>query len=391
MALSPSVNEFAPAAPVLGSLWPLGVGMVVGLAPAALLCIVAIAVSRAPLRRRETAQLLLDIVAASFKQGRRPKETIVAAARTLDPELADAFHSIAAALDHGQSLSNALDASGLRLPPGFKSLIGMGERTGRLREILPAAERILRDSQRLNRNAAAAVIGLAFVVAPFALMMLAVLRVYVFPKFLAIMEDMGTETVPALATWAFSPDSQWLSIHLLLMLGIWAAVMAYVAVARGYWSGLLPDAAAMLIPWRRKRMQRDFSTALAVLLDAGLGEEEAVRLAAEALGNRAFQDRAALIIENLAQGRPLPDAVEPLDPDGQFRWRLRNGGDRPGRFTRALAGWQESLEARAFLQQQAATHGLAAFLVLWNGIVVGGVGVCIFQFMVNVLNTQLLW
>jgi len=39
------------------------------------------------------------------------------------------------------------------------------------------------------------------------------------------------------------------------------------------------------LPWQLKRMQRDFSVMLAILLDAGMPEPEAVSLAADCTAN----------------------------------------------------------------------------------------------------------
>ncbi len=379
-----------PVTPLFAAAGPAALWLLVGLAPLVIFFALAAWSSHAPLRRMETARLLLDLIQSSVENDKDPRESIIAASRTLDPEIAETFHDIACGLERGETIAQSLKYSGIRLPPAFTPIIAIGERTGRLNELLPAADRILRDGQKINRNTAASVIGLAFVVAPFAILMLAMLRVYVFPKFNAIMADMLGGKAPELASWAFAPDSQWLNAHILLMLLIWGSVLVYVATSQGLLSGTIADRINLLIPWRRRRMQRDFSTALGVLLDASLDESESVRLAADASGNQSFRERAGLILENLAQGMSLPEAVRPLDNDGQFRWRLSNAADASLGFMKALAGWQEDLDARAFFQEQAMTHGLAAFLVVWNGIVVGGIAFCVFQFLVHTLNL-LLW
>ena len=46
----------------------------------------------------------------------------------------------------------------------------------------------------------------------------------------------------------------------------------------------MPDRLLFLLAWRRKRLQRDFSTILAVLLDSEVPESEAVTLANRAGG-----------------------------------------------------------------------------------------------------------
>jgi Flp pilus assembly protein TadB len=210
----------------------------------------------------------------------------------------------------------------------------------------------------------------------------------------------------------------------------------------------LYDSLVLRLPWRRKRFQRDFAAMLAVLLDAGLPEEKAVARAAQCTANRAFARRAERVVADLRAGVKLTEAVRHLDDAGEFRWRLANaargenswkedsrrassngdagqrasvldcGGPPPlsmtagpaqpafkapedwrtpkpggesavhgtGHFTAALAGWQESLDARAFQQEQAATHLITTALVFWNGLIVAATTWCVFKFL-----TDLIW
>ena len=57
-------------------------------------------------------------------------------------------------------------------------------------------------------------------------------------------------------------------------------------------------------------MQRDFSTMLAILLDSGVPEPEAVALAADGTANTVFRRRAARAVESLRQGVNLTQAVQ---------------------------------------------------------------------------------
>ena len=138
-------------------------------------------------------------------------------------------------------------------------------------------------------------------------------------------------------------------------------------------------------------MQRDFSTVLAILLDGGAPEPEAVRLAADCSANSVFRHQADRAVNALAHGASLPDAVHLMDHAGELRWRLRNAVAAPGGFLRALQGWNESLDARAFQQEQAAAHGITTALVLWNGLFVGLITVAVFMFLVSIINEGALW
>ena len=126
---------------------------------------------------------------------------------------------------------------------------------------------------------------------------------------------------------------------------------------------------ALLFPWRRKRMQRDFSSILALLLDTGVPESEAVLLAGEATGHGAIiKKRAAAVAEALRQGIKLPEALKAFDDDGELRWRIANAAHNHTGFAKALAGWHETLDAKAFQLEQSAAQIATTVFVLINGV-----------------------
>ena len=68
--------------------------------------------------------------------------------------------------------------------------------------------------------------------------------------------------------------------------------------------------------------------------------------------DRDFAARTSATIDDLSRGVGLAQAIQRLDPTGEFEWRLTNATHPTGGFERALAGWHEALEARAFHQEQ---------------------------------------
>jgi type II secretory pathway component PulF len=153
----------------------------------------------------------------------------------------------------------------------------------------------------------------------------------------------------------------------------------------------LVDWIAWRVPWKHKRMQRNFSAMLAVLLDGGVPESNAVRLAGDCAANEVFRRRAASVQAALAQGVRLTDAVRRLDDSGEFRWRLANAAHARGGFLRALTGWHEALDAKSFQQEQAAAHIVTSALVLANGVLVALVALAVFGALVSIIEAGVLW
>src|SRR5262249_30309422 len=146
-----------------------------------------------------------------------------------------------------------------------------------------------------------------------------------------------------------------------------------------------------LLPWRRKRLHRDFSAMLAVLLEAGVSEFEALGLAAECTANCVFQRRAERSSGLLGQGVKLPEAVRALDASGELHWRLSNALQGKGGFVRALNGWHEALDAKAFQLEQTAAQLTTTLLVVLNGFIVACVFMGMFIPLIQLLNRITLW
>ena len=170
----------------------------------------------------------------------------------------------------------------------------------------------------------------------------------------------------------------------------WSIAVAWfiAAVWLLFWLGnlALPDRVEFLLPWRRKRMQRDFSTMFSLLLDAGVPEARALRLGAECAANSGFLERAQRAAAELQQGAKLPDAARRLDDAGEFAWRLRNAAAPGGSFFAALEGWHEALDAKAFQQQQTASQLVTTGFVMLNGVMVSLVALGLFRLLLAILD-----
>ena len=118
---------------------------------------------------------------------------------------------------------------------------------------------------------------------------------------------------------------------------------------------------------------------LALLLDAEVPEERAVLFAAASTANRVFVKRAEKIAAHLRAGVKLTEAIQILDDTGEFRWRLENAAHFSSNFFRALKGWHESLDAKAFQLEQSAAQTITTALVLVNAFSVCFVCAAIFQ------------
>lgn len=382
--------------------WLIGctVYLVVGLLPTCGVLYVIYFILTLPMRRNERARTFLDLLELGLKGGRTPEGAVADAAASRDNSLGARFHLLAAHLEQGLRLSEALEKVPRLLPPQVIAMLQTGERIGNISKVLPACRLLLRDSVSHVRGALNYIILLAFVVTPFAVIVPVLIRVKVLPSFRMVFQGMleGAQ-LPALTRFVFGTDTiaMWLQIGALAL--IWFLTLAYIGGPRlQLWVGrVLPSAASAWdsvlwrLPWRRKRLQRDFSAMLAMLLEAEVPEPEAVRLAGDATANAAVQRRVSRAVALLGQGVALPVALQAVDDCGEFRWRVANALRGGLGFVRALSGWHEALDAKAFQLEQAAAQLTTTFLVLLNGAIVGCIVLAIFMALIKLINMASLW
>jgi len=263
--------------------------------------------------------------------------------------------------------------------------------------VLPACRRWLQDSVSHVRAAHNYLLLLAFAVTPAIIFIPLVLRVKVLPSYRAVFAGMlEGEPLPAFTRLVFGSSGVITGFQLALVAIIWAVTLSYLGGPRlhGWIDRLLPSAGdrlLSLLPWRRKRLQRDFSSMLAALLDGHVPEAEAVRLAGESTANAVFHRRAEKAVALLQQGVNLPEAIRVMDDSGELRWRLANALQGRGNFLRALMGWHEALDAKAFQEEQAAAQLTTTGLVLFNGVMVASIVIAVFLVLIQLLNEAVLW
>jgi len=344
-----------------------------------------------PMRRAERARMFLDLLESTLKQGRPVEETLISLGQSRDLSMGVRFHLLTAWLETGLSLEEALARVPHFLPPQVTAMLRAGRQMGDLLKVLAASRKILSDAISQTRGAVNYLLLFTFILSPFGLWVYWLLNVFVIPKFMEVFAGMGIKTGTGLIVFLARNMPAILLLQCVILLALWLVVFLFVGGPRVVgWFPIL-ERWQYHLPWRRRRMQRNFSHILALLLDGGIPEAEALKLAAECSANSVFRRRADVALAALRQGVSLPEAAQAMDDSGEFRWRLRNAAATHGGFLRALAGWHEALDARAFQLEQAATHTVTTALVIWSGLFVGSITVAVFMVFTSLINSAVLW
>lgn len=363
-----------------------------------------------PFRRRERARMFLELLDASVEHGHSVEQSIIRLSRSRERSFGVRFHLLAAHLEKGLTLLAALEKVPRMLPPTVLAMLRVGASTGDIRCVLPSCRTHLRDAVPRVQKAQNYLVAMVLAILPAQLFLYWMVRVVVFPKFQAIFNDMLGE-VPA-SSWAIVSmlDVAWPTFMAVVGVPVFIGMLLYILgprpaywlewlapklgplVARRLeWLATLADRCTLMIPWQRRRVERDFSAILTLLLDAGVPEEKAVLMAGESVANRAFLARAHRVAEELRQGVKLPEALRFMDDAGELRWRMANAARAAGHFRESLAGWLDMLDAKAFGQEQTVAHVITTACVLVNGCLLGLFTVSIFQVFIQLIDVASAW
>jgi type II secretory pathway component PulF len=343
-----------------------------------------------PMRRRDRALFFLDLVETVLQRGQPLEQAVLAAAENRDRAIGVRFYLVAAYIEGGARLGEALEKVPRFLPPQITAILRAGEKLGDLKRVLPACREVLRVAPDTVRSTMHYMMAILLLFAPVACWLICLLSVLVIPKFKEVAAGMGTPVWP-LTQFVFANTFWLVAFEVAVFLALSSMALIYIGgpgLVRWFQFRSVPvvDWITWRVPWKQKKLQRTFSAMLAVLLDGGVPEAEAVRLAGDSTANEICRRRARRVIATLEKGIKLGDAVRGFDDSGEFHWRLTNATHARGGFLSALRGWHESLDAKAFQQEEATAHTVASGLVIMNGLVVGLIATAMFGILIAVLR-----
>jgi len=348
-----------------------------------------------PMNRRDRALFFLDLLETVLQRGQPVEQAIVAAAENHDRSVGVGYFLVAAHIENGDKLGDTLEKVPTFLPPQVNAMLRAGEKLGDLKKVLPACREVLRIAPDTVRTTMHYMVAILMLFAPVAIWLISLLSIFVIPRFKEVAAGSNAHLWPiSRFVFALNDAHVLVGFEILVFIALVAVVAIYIGgpgLVRWFQFREMPvvDWIAWHVPWKQKKLLRAFSAMLAVLLDSGVPEAEAVRLAGDSTANEVCRHRARRVIAALQKGVKLDDAIRAFDDEGEFRWRLANAIHARGGFLRALRGWHEALDAKAFRQQETATHTLTSGLVIMNGVVVALIATAMFGILIAILNAAI--
>ena len=268
--------------------------------------------------------------------------------------LQTALERIAANLDRGQSLEQALTAEGSSLPGYMRALIAAGVRTGRLGATLQEFLHFRQTIDDLRRSVWRAIAYPAFLLG-----MVGVLYWLFFAYFMPFVTSQLGFTVNELfstepsndevaqAAKAFSNHQAAVAVVLLgiiALCGLWAFFAGPLRRRR------LLHAIPMFGPLWRFSGVAEFAELLRILIACEVPMPEAIRLTADAMSNAAVGAAGQTLADRAASGKPLAESLTGLPPFPAWMPPILAWGERSNSLGEALAATVDSCTQRLHSQ-----------------------------------------
>ena len=237
--------------------------------------------------------------------------------------------TLGARMERGETLPDALAASGDDLPPVYHAVVRAGLRSGRLPVALEGLSTFARGYSEARRS-----IGLALWYPLFVMLLAYALMIFltttVIPRFLVVFRSMGLPTHAPIRALAAMGETAWFWGPI-LPAGVLVFLVAWSLSGRSrVLGGRRADGILRWFPWLGSMMRgfeaASFADLLALLVEHRVPYPEALMLAGDASGNpalaRSSRELAAGIERGVSPGEALkgPTAFPPL-----LRWLLATG------------------------------------------------------------------
>jgi type IV pilus assembly protein PilC len=291
-----------------------------------------------------------------------------------NPRMRIMVEKIRAEVEGGGSLYEALSAHPIQFDELFTNLIRAGESAGVLDTILDEIatykERIESIKGKIKKALyyPVAVIGVAIMVS-------AILLIYVIPQFEGIFESFGS-SLPAF-TQMIIDASRWLRANGLIVLflviaGITAFIMAKKrSVTFAHWI----DRVSLKIPIVGDILEKSaiarFCRTLAITFAAGVPLVDALDIVSGACGNAVYNNASARIREDVAVGHQLQLAMQQTNVFPNMVIQMASIGEESGSLDEMLLKVAESYEEEVNNSVDALSSLLEPLIIVFIGGIVG--------------------
>lgn len=272
----------------------------------------------------------------------------------------------------GEDLSEAFASYGEMFPRLYPSSLKAGERSGELERVIRRFIRYMQLVLDARRRVVSALVYPAVLVC-LSIAMIAIMAVYVVPKFMGFFEDLEAEL--PLITQIVLSMSGFASRNWVLMVAITAAVALGLRTWNRTDAGRLTlDRWKLKVPLIGSVLHRfalaEFCRSLATLLSGGIPLVPAFEIAVSAVGNTYVRGRIEPKIQLVREGKPFHQALEQSEVFTDMAVDMVKVGEATGSLDEMLTSVADFMDEQIETRMQRLLSMVEPIMLVFMGIII---------------------
>jgi type IV pilus assembly protein PilC len=294
-------------------------------------------------------------------------------------------------MERGQSVYQCFRNYPTVFSRAYSGIIGIGESSGRLPDILAKQAKDLEKLYGFKRKVLAS-LTYPIIILTFSILSVILMMIYFVPNFTAIYKESQAK-LPLITTMLIS------FVNSLTDPAFWITFSAVAALIYFFTGNYLKtvvgrhtfDTIALRLPVIGDLVSRNLLYSLfmnlACMLDCGVHISEALEILEDMMHNMVFKDHLAKIQVNLNEGMTFGDAIREIWFIPRYAKDFVEAGETSGELPHLIRKAAELMEEQVNEKLDTFLHLLEPVLIAVLAVVVGGVMIAIFLPISNVINS----
>ena len=290
----------------------------------------------------------------------------------------------------GEDLSEAFAFHGDLFPRLYPSSLKAGEKSGELEQVIRRFIRYMKLVLDARRRVVSALVYPAVLVC-LSITMIAVMAVYVVPKFMSFFTELGTD-LPLITQVVLSISTFATQNWPIILIGLVVGVLALRSWGNTDAGRLALDRLKLRVPFLGPVLHRfamsEFCRSLSTLLSGGIPLVPAFEIATSSVGNAYVRSKVEPTIQMVREGKPFFAALETSGIFTDMSIDMVKVGETTGSLDDMLGSVADFLDEQIETRMQRILSLIEPMMLIFMGIMIALILVAIYLPMFSVLGSS---
>lgn len=288
----------------------------------------------------------------------------------------------------GSMLSNAVDKHAKVFPHFFRSMVHVGEASGKLNEVFESLADYYESDEKIKRKAKSA-LSYPLMLLGMTVAIVILMLTFVVPTFKDTMSKLDvvvegfTKTVYDLSDY-LTANWRFLLIGVMLIAGV--LILVLQTNGGKYAADVFKIHAPMIGKIQVDLITARFARAFSILLSSGMPLSEVLDTLDLIIGNRHLQKRFKKVIEDVNHGVSLTKALESLHFFPEILIQMVSVGERTAALGEVMTRTYKYFDERVESSLNALTAKIQPIMLLIMGVTIGSLFLAVYSPMMSIMN-----